>query len=210
MHQICPSQVLYLIDTLNSQHSLLDYNRNDYRAWNGLGQAYEVLKMYPGALENYQRAARLRPYDGQIRCAMAESYESMGRDTDAIKCFERVLVLSGQDMVAIIKLPKLYKKIGDKMNAVRCFRRSLGYLHEYQADSEDTSEACLYLAEYERDGGNVVEASKYAKEALHSSSDRHREEARAMLQGFGHVSEPLLDRVHSCWSDFAAPEDRNR
>ena len=37
-----------------------DVNRKDYRAWYGLGQAYELLSMHHYALHYYQRATALR------------------------------------------------------------------------------------------------------------------------------------------------------
>lgn len=39
---------------------LLDVNRKDYRAWYGLGQAYELLNMHQYALHYYQHATALR------------------------------------------------------------------------------------------------------------------------------------------------------
>lgn len=38
----------------------LDVNRKDYRAWYGLGQAYELLNMHQYALHYYQHATALR------------------------------------------------------------------------------------------------------------------------------------------------------
>lgn len=39
---------------------LVDVNRKDYRAWYGLGQAYELLNMHEYALHYYQYATALR------------------------------------------------------------------------------------------------------------------------------------------------------
>jgi len=41
-------------------YSTSDINRKDYRAWYGLGQAYELLSMHQYALHYYQRATALR------------------------------------------------------------------------------------------------------------------------------------------------------
>lgn len=38
----------------------VDVNRKDYRAWYGLGQAYELLNMHQYALHYYQHATALR------------------------------------------------------------------------------------------------------------------------------------------------------
>ena len=40
----------------------VDINRKDYRAWYGLGQAYELLGMHQYALYYYQQATALRYY----------------------------------------------------------------------------------------------------------------------------------------------------
>ena len=45
-------------DVANCQ--LLDVDRKDYRAWYGLGQAYELLSMHQYALYYYQHATALR------------------------------------------------------------------------------------------------------------------------------------------------------
>ncbi|KAF9586663.1 Anaphase-promoting complex subunit 23 [Lunasporangiospora selenospora] len=167
----------------------VDYNHKDYRAWNGLGQAYEVLKMHCYALTYYQRATSLKPYDGRMWCAMAECYEFLDQDTAAIQCYTRALSVSSQEKMALIKLPKLYKKIGDTAKAVYYFRKSLDHLRENQIDSEDTSEACLFLAEYEREEGNLIAASDYATEALRCSSEQHQEDAKALLRDIRSVQE---------------------
>lgn len=43
-----------------------DVNRKDYRAWYGLGQAYELLSMHHYALHYYQRATALRSVIGAL------------------------------------------------------------------------------------------------------------------------------------------------
>ncbi|KAK3828161.1 MAG: anaphase promoting complex subunit 8 [Benniella sp.] len=167
---------------VESYRRAVDYNQRDYRAWNGLGQTYEALKMHYYSLNYYQRATAIRPYDGRIWCAMAECYEYLDQDLAAIKCYTRALLGSDQEKMALKKLPKLYKKIGDKEAAAHYFRKSLEQLREEQSESEDTSEACLFLALYEREKGNLAAASEYATEAMQCSSEQHQEDAKALLR----------------------------
>lgn len=70
-------------------------NRKDYRAWYGLGQAYELLSMHQYALHYYQHATALRyvidsvilpayhvapsPYDVRLWQAQGMCYEEIGR-----------------------------------------------------------------------------------------------------------------------------------
>lgn len=110
----------------------VDYDQRDFRAWNGLGQTYETLKMHYYALNYYQRATAIRPYDGRIWCAMGQCYESLDQDLAAIKCYTRALLGPDQEKTALKKLPKLYKKIGESDAAAHYFRKSLEQFREEQ------------------------------------------------------------------------------
>ena len=48
---------------IESYRRAVDTNPKDFRAWYGLGQAYEVLDMHLYALYYYQRATNLQPLD---------------------------------------------------------------------------------------------------------------------------------------------------
>ncbi|KAI1298576.1 Anaphase-promoting complex subunit 23 [Mortierella claussenii] len=167
---------------VESYRRAVDYNHRDYRAWNGLGQTYEALKMHYYALNYYQRATAIRPYDGRMWCAMAECYEYLDQELAAIKCYTRALLGTDQQKMALKKLPKLYKKIGDTEAAAHYFRKSLEQLREEQSESEDTSEACIFLALYERERGNLAAASDYATEVMQCLSEQHQEDAKALLR----------------------------
>lgn len=56
-----------------------DVNRKDYRAWYGLGQTYELLGEPYYALNYYQRATALRPYDARMWSALATCNEKLKR-----------------------------------------------------------------------------------------------------------------------------------
>ncbi len=78
---------------IESYRRAVDLNRKDYRAWYGLGQAYEVLDMAFYALFYYQRAAALRPYDPKMWQAVGSCYAKMGRVEQGIKALKRALVV---------------------------------------------------------------------------------------------------------------------
>jgi anaphase-promoting complex subunit 8 len=54
-------------------------NRRDYRAWYGLGQTYEILKMHFYCLYYYKKAHELRPNDSRMLVALGESYEKLNK-----------------------------------------------------------------------------------------------------------------------------------
>ncbi|KAL1959941.1 hypothetical protein VTO42DRAFT_609 [Malbranchea cinnamomea] len=77
---------------IESYRRAVDVNRKDYRAWYGLGQAYEVLDMAFYALFYYQRAAALRPYDPKMWQAVGSCYAKMDRVEQSIRALKRALV----------------------------------------------------------------------------------------------------------------------
>ena len=64
-----------------------EVNKRDYRAWYGLGQTYEMLKLHFYCLYYYKRAQELRPHDSRMLVALGECYERMDRQVDAMKCY---------------------------------------------------------------------------------------------------------------------------
>ena len=58
----------------------VDINPHDYRAWYGLGQTYEIHRMYYYALHYYRKACTLRPYDSRMWCALGGAFASSARD----------------------------------------------------------------------------------------------------------------------------------
>lgn len=77
---------------IESYRRAVDVNRKDYRAWYGLGQAYEVLDMAFYALFYHHRAAALRPYDPKMWQAVGTCYAKMGRLDQSIRALKRALV----------------------------------------------------------------------------------------------------------------------
>ena len=63
----------------------IEVNRRDYRAWYGLGQTYEILKMPFYCLYYYKQAQELRPSDSRMLVALGESYEKLEKTPDAMK-----------------------------------------------------------------------------------------------------------------------------
>ena len=120
----------------------VDVNRKDYRAWYGLGQAYELLNMHQYALHYYQHATALRfvpavhldylslivivhsPYDVRLWQAQGASYQEMGRLREAIECLKRALLGADANEIAIaLKLARLHSDLDETADAVAYHRR---------------------------------------------------------------------------------------
>ena len=64
---------------IQSYRQAIEVNRRDYRAWYGLGQTYEILKMPYYCLYYYKQAQELRPSDSRMLVALGESYEKLDK-----------------------------------------------------------------------------------------------------------------------------------
>ncbi len=84
---------------------MIEVNRRDYRAWYGLGQTYELLKMHHYCLYYFKQAQELRPSDSRMLVALGESYEKLDKLQDAKKCFWKAYCV--RDIVGGIALLRL-------------------------------------------------------------------------------------------------------
>lgn len=83
-----------------------DVNRNDYRAWNGLGQAYEISGLNGYCVYYYSRAAQLKPDDSRMLVALGEAYEKMDKIPNALKCYYKAHSTGDIEGMALFKLAK--------------------------------------------------------------------------------------------------------
>lgn len=84
--------------------NLPEVNRRDYRAWYGLGQTYEILKMPFYGLYYYKQAQLLRPHDSRMILALGESYEKQDKIQDALKCYYKACNVGDIEGMALLKL----------------------------------------------------------------------------------------------------------
>lgn len=78
---------------IQSYRQAIEVNPRDYRAWYGLGQTYEILKMHSYCLYYYKKAQELRPNDSRMLMALGVSYEKLNKLQDALKCFWKAHLL---------------------------------------------------------------------------------------------------------------------
>lgn len=81
-------------------------NPHDYRAWYGVGQTYEILRLPLFALHYYKRAQLIIPEDGRILVAMAEMYERLNRYDEALRCYKRARNVGDENSTALSRLAR--------------------------------------------------------------------------------------------------------
>ena len=64
---------------IDAYRNSVEIDKNDFRAWYGLGQTYELQNMNNYALYYFTKAVMSRPKDSRMWNAMGNSYEKLGR-----------------------------------------------------------------------------------------------------------------------------------
>lgn len=86
----------------------LEINIRDYRAWYGLGQIYELVKLPNYALFYFAHARELRPRDSRMLLALGEMFERTDRNFEALTCYYKALYYD-TDGTVLLKLGKYVK-----------------------------------------------------------------------------------------------------
>ncbi len=81
-------------------------NPQDYRAWYGLGQMYEILRMPFYSLHFHKQAQLIRPDDSRMLIAMGEVYEKLNRFDEALRCYKRARSVGDIDSFALSRLAR--------------------------------------------------------------------------------------------------------
>ncbi|KAL1458494.1 hypothetical protein WDU94_008640 [Cyamophila willieti] len=67
----------------------IEINNLDYRAWYGLGQTYEILRLPYYGLYYYKQAHMVRPNDPRMLAALGEAFEKQEKISEAMKCYNK-------------------------------------------------------------------------------------------------------------------------
>lgn len=159
--------------------SILEVNRRDFRAWYGLGQAYDIIKMHFYSLYYYKTAQQLRPYDSRMLVALGETYDRLDKRANAIKCFQKACNVGDQEGIAVLRLANLYEKMEDRENAVLAYKN---FCNDERSVNERSSlcAAYLYLSNHYKREEVFEEATHYAYKCL--ELDEAKPEAKAILK----------------------------
>jgi hypothetical protein len=83
-----------------------EINNLDYRAWYGLGQTYEILRLPYYGLYYYKQAHMVRPNDPRMLTALGEAFEKQEKISEAMKCYNKSRAIGDADGKALFKLAK--------------------------------------------------------------------------------------------------------
>ena len=81
---------------------------------------------------------------------MGNCYDKMDRREEAAKCHERAERFKDKEGIAMHKLAKLYITLGEIDKAACCFRENLSRKDQEKIESNETTEALMYLAKYHK------------------------------------------------------------
>lgn len=158
----------------------MKHNKRDYRAWYGLGQTYEILKMPAYCLYYHSVARSLRPNDSRMIIASGETLEKLERHNDALKCYWKAGALG--------KLASLYEKLGEKNKAAAAYTDYINVNNAANPSLIDNvsytndlgGHANKFLANYFLEKGNFKMAHTYAQNCMNYVESK--EEGKAILK----------------------------
>lgn len=160
----------------------IEVNRRDYRAWYGLGQTYEILKMHHYCLYYFKQAQELRPSDSRMLVALGESYEKLDKIQDAKKCFWKAYCVGDiEGGIALLRLAKLFESSSEPDQAAAAYDQYIKDTEEAGiSDRDDQSVAYRYLARYYNKQNLLDEAYECATKCTEFADSR--EEDKALLK----------------------------
>nr|KYP68140.1 Cell division cycle protein 23 isogeny [Cajanus cajan] len=174
-------------------------NPCDYRAWYGLGQAYEMMAMPFYALHYFKKSAFLQPNDSRLWIAMAQCYETdqLHMLDEAIKCYRRAANCNDREAIALHQLAKLHSELGHPEEAAFYYKKDLERMESEEREEPKMVEALLYLAKYYRAQKRFEDAEVYCTRLLDYTGPE-RETAKSLLRGMRSAQSgfPSMDVEH--------------
>ncbi|KAI6243993.1 hypothetical protein M3Y99_00067700 [Aphelenchoides fujianensis] len=165
------------LHTKNQQGAILAYRRatsvdsRSFRAWYGLGQLYEILKLPAYALYYYQQAVRCKPTDSRMLIATGVVLAKLQRYDDSEKCYKKAFQIGDVEGNALTHLGSLYQELQRHDQAAKAYEQYLKLYCDEEKDcafgDDDTIAACCqFLAEYYQTKGQLDKANEYAHRCL--------------------------------------------
>ncbi|KAI3886600.1 hypothetical protein MKW92_003322 [Papaver armeniacum] len=188
--------------SLKGQHEksrAVDINPCDYRAWYGLGQAYEMMCMPFYALYYFRKSVYLQPSDSRLWIAMAQCYETeqLHMLEEAIKCYERAANCNDREAIALHQLAKLHQELGRSEKAAFYYEKDLERMEAEERDGPNMVEALLFLATHCRAEKRFREAEIYCTR-LWITPVQKRKQQRVFYRGMkiAQSGYPPMDTEH--------------
>ncbi|CBI27728.3 unnamed protein product, partial [Vitis vinifera] len=174
-------------------------NPCDYRAWYGLGQAYEMMFMPYYALHYFRKSVFLQPNDSRLWIAMAQCYETdqLQMLEDAIKCYKRAANCNDTEAIALHQLAKLSKELKRSEEAAFYYKKDLERMEAEEREGPNMVEALLFLATYYKSQKRFEEAEIYCTRLLDYTGPE-KETAKSLLRGMRKAQSgfPSMDIEH--------------
>jgi anaphase-promoting complex subunit 8 len=164
-------------NAIDAYNSALNIDPKDFRAWYGLGQAYELQGMIQFSLNYFSKAVKSRPRDYRMWNALAESYKKLDRNEESTRCYEHSDFYKDVEGIALFNLGKMYNVLGYEEKAVSCFEEILSPGGDQpKTTDENVGYIYIHLVNYYKKKHNYTKALRYAN-SLFDRNGNTREEA---------------------------------
>ncbi|KAH0864471.1 hypothetical protein HID58_081682 [Brassica napus] len=184
---------------IDAYRRAVDINPCDYRAWYGLGQAYEMMGMPFYALHYFRKSIFFLPNDSRLWIAMAKCYqtEQIYMLEEAIKCYKRAVSCTDTEGIALNQLAKLHQKLGRDEEAAVYFEKDVERMDSEGLEGPNMLEALVFLATHFKTHKKFEEAEVYCTRILDYSGPE-KEKAKSLLRGIRmeKTGFPSMDMEH--------------
>eukprot|EP00871_Galdieria_phlegrea_P004177 jgi/Galph1/4760/GphlegSOOS_G3450.1 len=181
---------------IEAYRKAVDIQLGDFRAWYGLGQAYELLRMPSYSMYYYRQAASLRPFDSRMWCAMGLCFEEIGQLQDALILYQRALKYEDREGTVLKRLAHLHHQMGNLEEAYVYYLKDLQRRDEEDTEGAESAEALLFISRYLISKGQLDEAESYCSRLL-DFSGTERDEAKDLLKVIDRKREILSSQMSS-------------
>jgi len=110
-----------------------------------LGMIYQRKKVYPSAIENYQKSLQVNPQNLEVLTSLAETQASAGQAGDAIVTYEQVIMMNTKASGEYKSLGDLYLSQKKTDLAMKAYRKYLETLQSGAADNAVAKVVSDYL-----------------------------------------------------------------
>ncbi|KHJ45615.1 tetratricopeptide repeat protein [Trichuris suis] len=179
----------------------VEHSHNDYRAWYGMGQSFQVLEFPAFALCYFVRAYALKTEDPRITTSLADGYLALGLSTSAERCYWKSFYRGDPEKVALTHLAFMYQAEGKGDEAIAIYKALIAESGSSLIPTDPRiSRIYVCLSDYYLKLGDTGKAHFYAMALL--GSDDFRDEAKAQL---GRIRAKFCDYKCETMVEFPAP-----
>jgi tetratricopeptide (TPR) repeat protein len=138
----------------------IEVTRNNYMAYNNLGNAYARLGRYRQAMDDYEQSIKINSAYANARYNLGVVYEMLNRPNEAIEAYEQAIRINPDYAEAYLALGNAYDKLGRYQQSVEACKRAIRIRPDYAEAYNNLGFAYGSLGDYQHEIDACLQAVK--------------------------------------------------